>query len=377
VKVLVTDGANRVALAVVRALGRTGVEVAVVEQERFALKTPASFRSRFTSRHDVIPTLGDDGAFIDALVDRSAGYDVLLPVSTNVALKVAAHRDRFKARVPIPPLMTLRRANDKSAVARHRAESRRADSRDLRARRRRGTGRGRRTGAQAGGREAARRCGHGPGTRSTLCDRTQFRGTARRLPPTPRAEKRFPLIQEKVEGPGYGVGVLAEEGRVLASFAHRRIREYPVTGGPSTICVSVDDPRLTGYAASVIRELGWTGVAMVEFKKDDDYRLMEVNPRFWGSLPLATRSGVNFPALLCRRAMGEDIGAPPRYDADIRLRFLPLDAAAAWSALRNPEVRWSYSMGFLRDLLDPRIVDGILDPEDLEASLVYLANHLP
>ena len=375
-KVLVTDGANRVALAVVRALGRTGVEVAVVEQERFALKTPASFRSRFVSRHDVIPTLGDDGDFIDALVDRSAGYDVLLPVSTNVALKVAAHRDRFGAQVPIPPLMTLRRANDKSAVL---AIARKAgvpipvtyapeDDEELdevveRVRKpavvklRDDAG----TVLEPGQRYAIGR------SSGELLD------AYRRL----HALKAFPLIQEKVDGPGYGVGVLAEEGRVLASFAHRRIREYPVTGGPSTICISVDDPRLAGYAASVIRELGWTGVAMVEFKKDDDYRLMEVNPRFWGSLPLATRSGVNFPSLLCRRAMGEDIGAPPRYDADLRLRFLPLDAAAAWSALRNPERRWSYSMGFLRDLLDPRIVDGILDTEDLEASLVYLANHLP
>jgi predicted ATP-grasp superfamily ATP-dependent carboligase len=189
--------------------------------------------------------------------------------------------------------------------------------------------------------------------------------------------KPFPLIQEKVEGPGYGVGVLAEEGRILASVSHRRIREYPVTGGPSTICVSVDEPRLTGYAAALIRELGWTGVAMVEFKKDDDFRLMEVNPRFWGSLPLATRAGVNLPALLCRHAMGEDIGVPPRAAAGVRLRFLPLDAAAAWSALRYPERRWSYPMGFVRDLFDPGIQDGILDPGDLEASLVYLANHLP
>ena len=143
------------------------------------------------------------------------------------------------------------------------------------------------------------------------------------------------------------------------------------------MCVSVVDDRLTGYAASVIRELGWTGVAMVEFKKDDDYRLMEVNPRFWGSLPLATRAGVNFPHLLCRLALGEEIGGIPRYEAGVKLRFLPLDAAAAWSALRDPERRWAYSLGFLRDIFDPGVMDGILDPGDLEASLLYLANHLP
>ena len=84
-KVLVTDGANRVALAVVRALGRAGAEVAVVEQERFALKTPAAFRSRFASKGDVLPSLGEDGEFLSALAEKAAGYDIVLPVSTNVA----------------------------------------------------------------------------------------------------------------------------------------------------------------------------------------------------------------------------------------------------------------------------------------------------
>jgi hypothetical protein len=75
--------------------------------------------------------------------------------------------------------------------------------------------------------------------------------------------------------------------------------------------------------------------------------------------------------------MGEEIGAAPRIAEGVRLRFLPLDAAAALSALRVPERRWSYALGFLGDLFDPSVVDGIVDPTDLEASLVYLANHLP
>lgn len=375
-KVLVTDGANRVALAVVRALGRAGAEVAVVEQERHAQKTPASFRSRHVSRHDVLPSLGDDGAFLEALADRARGYDVILPVSTNVALACAAHRDRLPARLPLPALATLRRANDKSAAL---AVARKAgvpipvtyapeDEEELD-----GVAVRVRLPAVVKLRDDAGTA-LAPGQRYAICRTADDVRTAfRRL----HALKPFPLIQEKVEGPGYGVGVLAERGLVLASFAHRRVREYPVTGGPSTLCVSVVDDRLTGYAASVIRELEWTGVAMVEFKKDDDYRLMEVNPRFWGSLPLATRAGVNFPELLCRRAMGEEVGSAPRPLEGVQLRFLPLDAAAALSAWRVPGRRWSYPFGFLRDLLDPSIVDGIVDPTDLEASLVYLANHLP
>lgn len=375
-KVLVTDAANRVALAVVRALGRAGAEVAVVEQERFAQRTPAAFRSRFVSRHDVIPTLADDGAFLEALAERAAGYDVVLPVSTNVTLACAAQREKIPARLPLPPLAALRRANDKSAAL---AIARKAgvpipvtyapeDEEELE-----GVLDRLRFPAVVKLRDDAGTV-LDPGQRYAIGrSADEVRQAFRRL----QAIKPFPLIQEKVEGPGYGVGILAEQGRVLASFAHRRLREYPITGGPSSACVSVIDDRLTGYAAAVIGELGWTGVAMVEFKKDDDYRLMEVNPRFWGSLPLATRAGVNFPHLLCRRAMGEEIGGPPRYEAGVRLRFLPLDAAAAWSALRDSERRWDYALGFLRDLLDPRLRDGILEAGDLEASFLYLAKHLP
>jgi predicted ATP-grasp superfamily ATP-dependent carboligase len=185
----------------------------------------------------------------------------------------------------------------------------------------------------------------------------------------------FPVIQEMVSGDGYGVGVLAKEGRVLASFCHRREREYPVSGGPSALCVSVRDERLAGYAAALIRELGWTGVAMVEFKKDDDYRLLEVNPRFWGSLPLATEAGVNFPHLLCRMAMGEDVKGPD-YSEGIRVRFLPMDVSAAWGALGDPARRERYLSGFLRDLVDPTVKDGLLDAGDPLASIAYLLNRL-
>jgi predicted ATP-grasp superfamily ATP-dependent carboligase len=376
VKVLVTDGANRVALAVVRALGRAGAQVAVVEQERFAQKPPASFRSKYVSRHDVLPTLTDDGQFMAALAERASGYDVVLPVSTNVALACAASRERVPARLPIPPLLTLRRANDKSAAL---AVARKVgvpipvtyapeDDEELE-----GVLERLRYPAVVKLRDDA-------GTVLEPGQRYAVGRTAedlRRAYRTLHSLKPFPLIQEKVEGPGYGVGILADQGKVLAAFAHRRIREYPISGGPSTLCVSVVDDRLTRYAAAVIGDLGWTGVAMVEFKKDDDYRLMEINPRFWGSMALATRAGVNFPHLLCLRAMGEDTGDVPRYDAGVKLRFLPLDAAAAWSALRHPERRWSYVFGFLRDALDPGIMDGIVDPSDLDASLQYLSNHLP
>jgi predicted ATP-grasp superfamily ATP-dependent carboligase len=184
-------------------------------------------------------------------------------------------------------------------------------------------------------------------------------------------------VQEKVEGEGYGVGVVAREGRVLAAVAHRRVREYPAGGGPSALCESVRDARLEGYAEAMIRELGWTGPAMVEFKKDDDFRLMEVNPRLWGSLPLAVAAGVNVPDLVCRLARGEEPAARPEPKAGVRVRFLAADLAGAVQALLGQGGRPGTVSGFLSDLLQPGIIDGIFDREDLRASLLYFANRLP
>lgn len=374
-RVLVTDGANRVALAVVRALGRAGAEVWAAEQEPYARATPAAFVSRHVSRREILPPLAEEERFIEALAEFTAGADVLLPVSTNVVLACARHRDRFPARLPIPALPVLRRANDKSTVL---AAARKAgvpipvsyapESRDEL--------------EDVMGRlrlPAIVKLRDDEGTALEPGERYRVAATADDVRAAWEELHRirpFPVVQERIVGDGYGVGVLAQDGRVLVSFAHRRIREYPVTGGPSTLCESVRDERLTGYAASLIRELGWTGVAMVEFKKDADYRLLEVNPRFWGSLPLATACGVNFPDLLCRRAMGEEIAAPAERPAGAKLRFLAADLAAAWSALRDGERRGRYILGFVRDLFDFGIRDGILDATDLKASLVYLANRL-
>ena len=373
-RVLVTDGNNRVALAVVRALGRAGAEVTVVEQERFAARTPASFLSRHARRHAVIPALGNRPAFLDALAREARDVDVILPISTNVVLACAEGRDRLPARLPVPPVAVVRRANDKSAilaVARKVgvpipvsfAPESEEELEEVVARVRLPA-------------VVKLRDDEGtvlePGERYALADtpeglRRAYRSLHRLRP--------FPVVQEKVAGDGYGVGVLAKDGRLLASFCHRRVREYPVSGGPSAVCESVRDPKLVDYAARIVGELRWTGVAMVEFKKDDDYRVLEVNPRFWGSLPLATAAGVNFPFLLCRMAMGEEPSAPD-YRAGVRVRFLPMDMAAAWSAATRGGGAPGTLSGFFMDLLDPSIRDGIFDVDDLRASLAYWLNRL-
>ncbi len=61
---------------------------------------------------------------------------------------------------------------------------------------------------------------------------------------------------------------------------------------------------------SLLKSLNWIGVAMAEFKvdpRDGIPKLMEVNPRFWGSLHLAIVSGVDFPYLILKMAEGRNL----------------------------------------------------------------------
>ncbi len=375
-RVLVTDGANRVALAAVRALGRAGASVVVVEQERFAAKTPPAFVSRFAARHDLLPSLPDEDRFIEALARRAAEVDVLLPVSTNVVIACAKHRSKLAVAMALPPLETIRRANDKScALAAARkvgvpipttfAPESEEELKEVVDRLRL---------------PAVVKLRDDEGTTLDPGARYAVARTAGEVEAAWRNLHRirpFPLVQEKVEGEGFGVGVVAREGRILAAVTHRRVREYPVSGGPSSLCETVRDARLEGYAARLLGELRWTGPAMVEFKKDDDYRLMEINPRLWGSLPLAAAAGVNIPHVACRLALGEEPAHPPLAKAGVRVRFLGADLAGAAQALFGMEARPGVVSGFLSDLLEPGIIDGIFDAEDLRASLLYFSNRLP
>jgi predicted ATP-grasp superfamily ATP-dependent carboligase len=92
------------------------------------------------------------------------------------------------------------------------------------------------------------------------------------------------IMQEYVEGPSVGVSMLLDEESNLVDYiVHERLLEYPVTGGPSAACRSIVNTALAEKAYRLLSALRWKGIAMVEFKGG---ALIEINPRFWGSMPL-------------------------------------------------------------------------------------------
>ena len=76
------------------------------------------------------------------------------------------------------------------------------------------------------------------------------------------------MIQEYIQGSGYGFFAIYENGNLKEFFMHKRIRENPITGGSSVCAKSIYEPKLFRYGKDLLDKLNWHGVAMVEFKKD-------------------------------------------------------------------------------------------------------------
>jgi predicted ATP-grasp superfamily ATP-dependent carboligase len=167
------------------------------------------------------------------------------------------------------------------------------------------------------------------------------------------------LAQACVAGDGLGFSALYWHGRRVRGFAHRRVREWPPSGGTSACADSIASaPALERAGTLLLDALAWHGVAMVEFKGDLDREppaLIEINAKFWGSLDVALAAGVDFPGDLAALLEGGELGeqAPVR---DVRFSW-PLGGdlwhglfrpsslpRVLWDAL-SPHVAHSYRIG--------------------------------
>jgi predicted ATP-grasp superfamily ATP-dependent carboligase len=355
--VLVLDAMERKAVPVIRALAGAGVRVAAGESSPWAM----GLWSRHCHERYVYPPPEDEGAFVGWLIERAraGAFAVIMPVDERTMAPVTRWRTELArhAAVPVVDHATYGIARDKRLTL-----------------------------------EAARALGV-PAPRTwwyASVDAFHARRAEIELPVVlkpriasgsrgvryvqtaaalesayPALDARYPqpLVQEWIPAGGdtFGVELLLDRGEVVAEFMHRRLREYPVHGGPSTLRESVRDKAVVDQAARLLSALCWHGVAMVEFKvdpRDGVPKLMEINAKFWGSIALPILCGVNFPLLLHRLATGAPVDGPRDYPLGVRSRWLlPGDLL---HFLTNPE-RWRMHPSFFDFRSAP---DDILDWRD-------------
>lgn len=380
-KVIVTDVRYRMSLPVIRCLGRAKARITCADRITTKDSAALGFYSKYTHARAHLPSPEDTEDFMTALISLGAGdRPVLLPVGIDTLLTLCKNRDAVNAHfaAALPPYESILLANDKFSLVQHAKEQ------------------GVPCPATAVLREGEEI--------SDLASRVGYpavikyrAGELLKLDPKDRycivktpdeliskytmmhERQEYPLVQEYVQGEGFGVSVVMDKAHnPMKVFCHRRIHEYPVSGGPSSLCESAWDAELAKHAVNLLRSLNWEGVAMVEFKgtPETGYKLMEINPRFWGSLALAPASGCDIPLALARVAQGELAEEAPLkadYKVGKRLRFALQDTLAFPGYLKKAKNKISFTFKYLFGLIDPRTRDGVFSVSDPLPWIKYLA----
>ncbi len=324
--VLVTDGEERAALAVVRSLGRSGHRPYVCSSQGRSL----AGASRYARAEMRVPSPLKDPERYAGAIERLAadwGIDTVVPITeASVLALLAASKQLAHLRIPFPDLERFRRISDKACVMAIAPEvgiaipeqtlvPQPSALADL---------------------DATLRfpvvVKPSRSVSEAAADRAKFGvAYAEDFEELQERTRQYPLsvypllLQQRIVGPGVGIFVLIWEGEVVAAFSHRRLREKPPSGGVSVYRESIPaDPELVAKSRALLARFDWQGVAMVEYKVDESTGvpfLMEINGRFWGSLQLAVDAGVDFPTLLVALATGERPEPVLSYRAGMRSRW--------------------------------------------------------
>jgi predicted ATP-grasp superfamily ATP-dependent carboligase len=146
-----------------------------------------------------------------------------------------------------------------------------------------------------------------------------------------------PFVQEYIPGFIHDACTLTVNGEVTTILTQVRRVMYPIYGGVGAINYTTHDPKLTELAQKLLEALQWNGPAQIEFKydpRDRTYKLIEINPKLWGTMALSIKAGVSFPRLIRDVLLGKKVTRQP-YPANVQYIFLFPQAASAYLQIRK------------------------------------------
>jgi predicted ATP-grasp superfamily ATP-dependent carboligase len=133
-----------------------------------------------------------------------------------------------------------------------------------------------------------------------------------------------PMIQEYVSGELHDVAAFCIDGEMKLGLTQKRLMTRPLSGGMGIVNVTTKKEQLLHYAEKIIDRVKWNGVMLMDFKIDDrngEPKLLEVNPRFWGTTWLTIQAGYNYPYYLVQNTYGVKIDFPADYRVGLYCRW--------------------------------------------------------
>jgi len=137
-------------------------------------------------------------------------------------------------------------------------------------------------------------------------------------------DRSSPILQEYIPGELHDVTAFCVNGEMKLGLTQERVVTRPLSGGPGIVNLTTRTDELLEFSRTIVCETQWTGVLLLDFKideRDGKPRLLEVNPRFWGTTWLTVRAGYNYPHYLVLHAMGQHIDLPKNYEVGLMARW--------------------------------------------------------
>ena len=325
-RVLVTDGRSKASVPIVRSLGRKGIEVTAANDK----KVNPAFFSKYVKNRVIYPTPEKKpDLFVSEIYEliKKERYDVVIPVRDATTILFSKYKHKFSnfTKIPIPNYETVMKGRDIAQTVKITLENdipcpktyfvENEDSINkiknkidfpvlIRARESSGS----------------RGIVYVDSPEKFIYEYKNVSGQYGAV-----------MIQEYIPhmGDAYNVSALFNQySEPRAAFVLKKIRQYPITGGPTAFAESVERPELIKYALKLLKTLNWIGVAEVEFlfdERDKTPKLLEINPRFWDPLSLAIESGIDFPYLLYQMAINGDVEPVNSYKVGVKWCFLISD----------------------------------------------------
>jgi len=329
-RVLVTYGKHPKTLAAVRSLGKAGKQVFVTDDLKGTLSSYSKYCHKFTVTASPLQNPSRFRDELESLV-RNEGIDLVVPMDDpECDLLVNGMNAKMKLGIAIPRKEIYEIARDKNKTIELARKLSLTVPRTMAVR----DVNGLRDAIEYTGLPAVVKPLRSSGSRgfSVLSQKSDVDLNAARF------ENYGPLLAQEFipHGGAVGVSCLLNKGETRATFAHRRLLEFPETGGASIVSESINHSEAEVAGGTLLEKIGWHGVAMVEFRLDARNGkpvLMEINPRFWGTLQLAISAGVDFPNLLCDMYEKGDIPSIKDYRTGLTcVSLLPRGIASALAA---------------------------------------------
>ncbi len=121
------------------------------------------------------------------------------------------------------------------------------------------------------------------------------------------------ILQTYVPGRDLGCAVLCQDGKVLAYTVQQGLVIKEGSLAQHKQLEFLQDESVVKIVSRLMERIRWNGIAQLDLRRDSrtgEVVIIEVNPRFWGSLLASASAGVNFPVLACKAALGERIETP-------------------------------------------------------------------